>query len=173
MTRTLPKVPLWPRAGRSGSSAAAAWSSIVASMEASGPSSDTGAASRWLKPSGRRSDIGRLALGRLGVGRQPGRFRSALVQRAQPLHPREDAALAVVEPLLDVGREEEPAAGRADPEGDRDRVLGFVADRHGDPAHPELLGPCRGATMEADIRLARRQSLDLDLGPADPSDAEA
>src|SRR5688500_10173305 len=45
-------------------------------------------------------------------------------QGAESLHPGEDGALPVVEALVDVGREQEPATGRADPERDRHRVVG-------------------------------------------------
>ena len=47
-----------------------------------------------------------------------------------------------------------------------------MADRHGDPAHPELLGSRGGPAVEPHVRLARRQAFDLDLGPADAADAE-
>ena len=91
---------------------------------------------------------------------------------AQPLDPGQDPALAIVEPLLDVEREDVPAAGRPDAERDRDRVVGLVGDRDGDPLHPELLGPGRRPAVEADGGLAGRQPLDLDVAPADPADAE-
>ena len=64
------------------------------------------------------------------------------------------------------------AAGGPDPERDRDRVVGFVGDRDGDPLHPELLGPGRGAAVEPDRGLAGRHPLDLDVAPADAPDAE-
>ena len=94
------------------------------------------------------------------------------MERAKPLHPGEDAPLAVVEPRLDVEREDVPPAGGPDPERDRDRVVGFVGDRDRDAVHPELLGPRGGATVEPDGRLAGRQPLDLDVAPADAPDAE-
>src|SRR5215207_1113477 len=148
MTSTLPNVPLWPRAGRSGSSWAALLSSSVAASCAESPSTvAAGASSCRRKPSGRRSAIGDLR---------------GLVHRPEALHAGDDAAFAVVQPLLDVGREQEPSPGRSNAEGDRDRVLGLMADGDGDPAHPELLRALCGAAVEADVGLPRGQALDLD-----------
>ena len=65
------------------------------------------------------------------------------------------------------------AAGRPDAERHRDGELRLVADRHRDPAHAQLLGPLRRASVEDDIRLARRQALDLDVAPADAAHAQA
>ena len=85
----------------------------------------------------------------------------------------QDGPLAIVDPLLDVEREDVPAAGRPDAEGDGDGVVRLVGDRQGDPAHPELLRPGGGTTVQAHGRLPRRQALDLDVLPADAPDAEA
>ncbi len=84
----------------------------------------------------------------------------------------EDPPLAVVESILDVGREEVAAARRPEAEGHRHRVVRLVADRHGDAAHAELLGADLGSPVEAHGRLAGRQALDLDIPPADAADAE-
>src|SRR5829696_6831407 len=110
MTRTLPKVPLWPRAGRSGRSAVAALSSMAGGPDAA-PASCVPWASCRPKPRGRFSGI--RVLGRR-------RLAGLVGQRSEPLHPGEEALLAVVEPLLDVEREDVPPAGRADAERDRD-----------------------------------------------------
>ena len=160
--------------GRSGSSAAAIASSsgrrpgrqrLPSSAPRRRPS-----ASRRPNPTGVAQP--RSPSGRSAARRPPALGARRLGQLAQPLHPGEDPPLAIVEPLLDVGREEVSAAGRPDAERDRDRVVGFVGDRHRDPAHAELLGPRRGAAVEADGRLAGRQPLDLDVAPADAADAE-
>src|SRR6185503_264086 len=145
MARTLPNVPLWPRGGRSGRRAAAALSSIVG-----GPSSVPASTVPWAScapnPSGRLSAIAILRCGRLdrvpdgvAAGRTAGTTPGVVREGPQALHPREDASLAVVQPLLDVDREDVAPAGRSDPEGDRDRVLGLMADRHRDALHPQLL----------------------------------
>src|SRR5438552_713367 len=135
MTRTLPNVPLWPRLGRSGRSAATpSSSSLVASA---GKGSSPGAAGPPFVavprpnpiPPVRRSVIGPNGHVRGGVG------------RAESLDTGQDPALAVVEPGFDVEREEIAPAGGPDPEGDRHRIVRFVGDRHGDPAHAQLLGP--------------------------------
>src|SRR5512144_764949 len=94
-------------------------------------------------------------------------------QRPQPLHPRQDAPLPLVEPLLDVEREDVSPARGPDAERDRHRVVVLVADRDRDPIHPQLVGPARSAPVEAHGRLSRRQPLDLDVAPADPSHPEA
>src|SRR5438093_5707221 len=149
MARTLPNMPLCPRAGRSGRSAAAARSSIVGT--AGGAVAPAAAASSCRpKPSGRRS----------GIGLPRGRHRS------QALHPGEDPALAIVEALLDVGWEEESPARRPDAERDRDGVLRLMADRDRDPLHAQLLRAPRGAAVEAHGRSAVRQAFDLELRPA-------
>src|SRR5437867_3983580 len=135
MTRSLPNVPLWPRAGRSGRSAEAAASSSV-----------TGS--------------GTLGL-RLAIAAVRGVCDRGFVERPQPLHPREDLALAVVQTGLDVGREDEAPAGRTNAERDRDRVVGLVADRNGNARHLELLGAPGRAAVEPHRGLARRQPLDL------------
>ena len=75
------------------------------------------------RPAGQPS---RRPVGRASGARPPG-VRASLVQRAEPLHPGEEPPLAVVEPLLDVEREDVAAAGRPDAERDRDRVVGLVA----------------------------------------------
>src|SRR6186713_2818328 len=122
MTRTRPNEPLWPRAGRSGRSAAASSSPRRTAPSGNGVSPGTVGGGwsvlRRPNPSGLRSGMRPLR----GVGRE--RTGAALVgQRPEPLDPGEDPPLAVVEPLLDVGREEEPATGGPDPEGDRDREI--------------------------------------------------
>ena len=96
-----------------------------------------------------------------------------LVQGPEPVHPREDGLLAIVEAGIDVGREDERATRGADAIRDRDRVLALVADRYRDPLHAQLLGAREGAVVEAHRRLARGQAHDLDLAPADAADAEA
>jgi hypothetical protein len=75
-----------------------------------------------------------------GASEASARATVGLGEIAQPLDAGEDAPLAVVEPLLDVGREEIAPAGGPDAERHRDGVVRLVADRDGDPAHPELLG---------------------------------
>src|SRR6185295_4994586 len=144
--------------GRSGSSAAATLSSMV--WAAGSAVTSAAASASWRpKPSGLRSAIAVV----------PGRRREV----AQPLHPGEDPPFTIVETFLDVRREQEPPAGRADPEGDRDRVLGLVADRDRDAGHAQLLCTLRRAAVEPDRGLARREPLDLDLGPADATNPEA
>src|SRR5439155_17463743 len=131
--------PLWPRLGRSGRSAATpSSSSLVASA---GNGSSPGAAGPPFVaaprpkpiPPVRRSVIG--ASGRVCRG----------VGRSESLETGEDPALAVVEPGLDVEREEIAPACGPDPEGDRHGVVRLVGDRDGDPAHAQLLGS-RGCT---------------------------
>ena len=91
---------------------------------------------------------------------------------AQPLDAGEDAAFAIVEPILDVRREKVPAARRADAERHRHRIVGLVRDGDRDATHAELLGARRGTAVEAHAGLAGRQPLDLDVTPADAPDAE-
>src|SRR4051794_17768219 len=172
MTSTFPNVPLGPRTGRGGSRGAACRSSmtgtsgvsIATGSGASGPGSPSG--SRRPNPSD--PPLPTLVpyrlrrLPRLGVG-----------HRAEALHPGEDPSLPIIEPFLDVHREDEPTAGRPDAIGDRHRVVRLMADREGDPGHAELLGSAGRPIVEADRRRARGQPLDLDLLPADPPDPEA
>ena len=170
-TSSLPNEPLWPRAGRSGSRAAArsssssttpAWRAAARRRRSGGVApaeSDRPLRHRAPPRRGRGASLARAA------ARRPPRL-------AQPPHAGEDAPLAVVEARLDVGREEEPAASRPDAERDRDRVVRLVADRDRDPVHAQLLGPGRGAAVEADRRLAGGQPLDLDVAPADAADAQ-
>ena len=89
------------------------------------------------------------------------------------LHSGQDASLAVIEALLDVQREEVPAAGRTDAERNGHCVVRLVADRDRDPLHAELAGPRGRPAVQADGRLSGWQPLDLDLTPADAADAEA
>src|SRR5258706_3067642 len=116
-------------------------------------------------PSGRSSGIGWLV--RRGSGRCAGVDRIA-----KSLQPGQDPALAVVETLLDVEREQVAAPGRANPEGDRHRVIGLVADGQRDASHAELAGRLLGPTVEDHGRLAGREPLDLDLLPADAAHPE-
>ena len=92
---------------------------------------------------------------------------------AQPLHAGEDPPLPVVEPLLDVGREDERPPVGPDAERDGHGVVVLVADRDGDPGHAQLLRPAGRAVVELDRRLAGGQPLDLDLPPADAPNPEA
>src|SRR5580765_4828564 len=179
MTRSFPNEPLWPRFSRVGTSPAAIWSSSSSAPSMGGfrssavPATPGAGPSAGRKPSRPRSPtlqlLARLRLGNeVGLG-APGVL---LVELPQPLHPGEEPPLAVVEPFLDVEREDVAPAGGPDPERDRHRVVRFVADREGDPVHSELLGPGGGTAVEADRRLTRRQPLDLDFLPADAPDAE-
>src|SRR6187551_605467 len=132
MTSSFPNEPLWPRAGRSGISAPTmSSSSFVApagnALAASVPSPSRGA-SRRPKPTGRRSGTGPSRVDRPGsirgeLPRSPG-----LGRRPEALDPGQDATLTLVETLLDVGREDVPAAGHPHPERDRHRVVRFVRD---------------------------------------------
>src|SRR5437773_7293932 len=140
MTSSLPKRPLWPRSGRSGRSAAAASSSRTGPAVVDGPASadeapPAGAAAR-PKPTGRSATV--VLLG----------------ERTEAFHPLEDPALPVVQPGLDVGREEETPSGGPHAERDGDRELGLVADGDGHPAHAQLRGPGSRPAVEADSRLA-------------------
>src|SRR5215212_4381847 len=121
------------------------------------------AAASWRpKPRGLRSAIG-AARAFHAVTRIVDRSgRGSGGEVAEPLHPGKDPTLAIVEPLLDVEREDVPTAGRSDAERDGDRVVGLVADRDRDALHAELLGAPRGATVEPDRGLSGRESLDLD-----------
>src|SRR5918993_1190764 len=179
MTRSLPNVPLWPRASRTGINRATVSSSSLTTPSGRAVATPPADASsgRRPKPTGRRSATvatigGRRRLVRLArIGRLE---RGALlVQLAQPLEPGHELALAVVEPRLDVEREHVPAARGPDAERHRDRELRLVADRHRHAAHAQLLGALRGATVEDDVRLARGQALDLDVPPAHAPDAQA
>ena len=179
MTSSLPNEPLWPRAGRSGISAA---DDVVVELrrarrERRWPTSVARrrrAARRVARsrPAGAQAR-GPSRVGRLGSVRGELPAPPASADRPQTLDPGEDAPLALVEPLLDVGREDVPAAGRPHAERDRDRVVRFVRDRDGDPLHPELLGAGGGPAVKPDRGLAGRHPLDLDVTPADPADAEA
>src|SRR6188508_2971369 len=154
MTSSFPNEPLWPRAGRSGIKAPTmSSSSFVApagnALAASVPSTSRGA-SRRPKPTGRRSGTGSSRVDRLGsiCGEIP---RSAgLGRRPQALDPGQDATLALVETLLDVGREDVPPASHPHAKGDRNRVIRFVRDRDRDPLHAELLSAGSGAAVEPD-----------------------
>src|SRR5215213_7614891 len=118
MTRTLPNAPLWPRFGRSGSSAEAIVSSSVTTpaIGASTVATEPPSASRRPNPTGRSATIHLVG--------KPGRF---VVESAEPIHPREEAPLSIVEAVLDVGREQVAPAGAPDAVRDRDRVVGLVA----------------------------------------------
>src|SRR5690349_18456159 len=119
----------------------------------------TSAASWRPKPSGRRSAI--------AVD-----LRGARGEVPKAFHPGQDAPLSIVQALLDVRREEEPAPGRPDSERDGDRVFRLMADRDRDPVHAQLLGASRRPAVQPDGGLARGQALDLDLRPADAPDAQ-
>src|SRR5687768_12698462 len=95
-----------------------------------------------------------------------------LVELAQAFHAGQNLALALVEPLLDVGRKEERAAGGPDAECDRHREVVLVADRHRHPRHAQLLGPFPGPAMQPDRRLTGGQAGDLDVTPADSPHAQ-
>ena len=152
MTSSLPKVPLWPR---DGSRRQERGSGRVVEQNRFGrdparhrlpPRSPGG------RHPGSPGSVGRAELS-LCRRRLPG-------QSAQPLEPPQQRCLALVEPLLDVGRIEEAAAGGPDPVRDRYGELGLVADRDGDAAHPELRRPVerlgRGAGPPADRWAAAR-----------------
>src|SRR5258705_9235988 len=176
MTSSFPNEPLWPRAGRSGMSAPTmSSSSFVApvgkALPASVPSPSRGA-SRRPKPTGPRSGTVRLRVERLGSIRRERPGATGLGRGAEALDPGEDSPLALVEAVLDVGREDVAPAGHPDAECDRHRVIRFVGDRDGDPLHPQLLGPGGGAAVEPHRRLAGRHPLDLDVAPADPPHTE-
>src|SRR6266516_2203657 len=145
MTSSLPNRPLWPRSGRSGSRAAAASSSSSDTAAADGPASAAEGSDG--------ADVRPKPTGRSGIA-------ALLGERSKAFHPLEDPALALVEASLDVRREEEAPAGRADPERDRDGELRLVADRDRDAAHAQLLGPRGCPTVEAHGGLAGRQPLD-------------
>ena len=106
--------------------------------------------------------------------RRPSSARRAdsVVERAQPIQPGEQLPLSIVEAVLDVRREDVAAAGGADAEGDRHRVIRLVGDRNRDPGHAELLGASRGPSVQPHRGLPGRQSLDLDVAPADSADSE-
>src|SRR3954462_14121013 len=104
--------------------------------------------------------------------RSPGSHRSTrfslevALHLAQAAHALEDLFLTLVEPLLDVRREQECATGSANAERDRHGVVTLVGDRHCYAPHAQLLGATRGSAMELDRWRAGRQALDLDLCPA-------
>src|SRR3954454_73578 len=177
MTSSLPNEPLWPRAFRSGMSVATRSSSSFVAPVGNGTDAGVAAppagASRRPNPTGPRSGTLRFPV---CPGRSVGRERLGAAcdrDRAEALDPGQDAAFALVEALLDVEREDIPPPRRPDPEGDRDGVVRFVADRDGHALHPELLGAVGSAAVEADRWLSGRQPLDLDVAPADASDSEA
>src|SRR5687768_16795317 len=127
-TSSLPNFPLCPRGSRSGSSRAIDESSSATAPAGTGfaPGGSVASSARRPKPSGRRSATGGVPIAcaePVGARLQPD---GRLVLLAQALHTREDPALAVVEPRLDVGREQEGAARGPHPERDRDRVLRLV-----------------------------------------------
>ena len=127
---------------------------------------------RRPNPTGLRSGMGWLRCVGVGDGREcRGGF--GIGQGPEPLDPGEDPSLPVIESLLDVGREDEPAAGSPNAERDRDGVFGFVGDGDRDPLHAELVCACGRTPMKADGRLTGREALDLDVAPADAADAEA
>src|SRR6266511_1562107 len=159
MTRSLPNRPLWPRSGRSGRRAAAASSSSTGPDAVEGLSPPAG--DRPVEVAARPKPTGRSATSGL------------LPERPMTLHPLEDPALAVVEPRLDIGREEKSPGGGPDPERDGDGELGLVTDGDRDPAHAQLRGPGGGPAVEAHRGLSGRQPLDLDVPPADAADAQA
>src|SRR6188472_309146 len=118
------------------------------------------ASSRRPNPTGRSAIAIPVAVAR----REP---TGLLVERPQPVHAGQQPPLAVVEPCLDVLREDVAPAGGPDPERDRDRVVRRVGDGDRDPDHPELARTSLGAAVKADGRLPRRQPFDLDFAPAD------
>src|SRR3954451_18938500 len=177
MTRSFPNEPLCPRAPRSGMSVATRSSSSFVAPDGNG--TDAGVAgplagmSRRPKPTGPRSGTLRLLIAvRWGIRRErlgtPGDG-----GRRKALDRGEDPPLALVEPLLDVEREDVAPSCRPDAERDRHCVVGFVGDRDSHPFHAELLGTVRGAAVETDGRLPGRQPLDLDVAPSDAADPEA
>src|SRR6267142_1840140 len=125
MTRSFPKSPLWPRAGRSGRSSDA----ISSSSRIAPAGTASGAAGPRPKPTTRSATAARR------------RFGATFVECLESLQASQDAPLAIVEPILDVGWEEEAPAGSSDAEGDGHGVVRLMADRDGDARHPELLGP--------------------------------
>src|SRR5262245_15384667 len=165
MTSTFPNDPLWPRFGRSGSRPAAIASSSVTAPGTAVATDEPETSSRRPNPTGRSVIVVAPAV----VAGQPA---GLVVERVQALDPGQQSPLAVVEPLVDVDREDEATAGRPDAERDRNCVISLVGDRDGDPRHPELPRPPFRAAVEADCRLSRRQPLDLDLLPADAPHAQ-
>ena len=100
--------------------------------------------------------------------RCPGQPRSASAAsaRSRSIRARIRRSRSSSRSSMSGGKTYRPPVG-PDAEGDRDGVLGLVADRHRDPLHPELLRPGGRAAVEPDRRLAGRQPLDLDVAPAD------
>src|SRR5919197_6753258 len=158
MARTLPNVPLWPRAGLSGRRAAA--SSSVSSTAPSGSVLAFGSGASRRNPTLRSAIPVRLPAD------------GCLLQIPNAFETGEDPTFAIVQPLLDVEREQEAAAGGAHAERDRDRVIGLVADRQGDALHAELPRPALRATVQPDGWLACRQAFDLDVAPPDAADTQ-
>ena len=182
MTSSFPNDPLWDRLSRIGTSVDAIWSSRSSAPSIGGPSGEAPAAvpaagagqTRRVRAQPPPAPSSVIRTASVAPGRDCGATpddvrvgRDSRVKVAEPLHPGEQPSLPVVESLLDVEREDVPSTGAPDPEGDRDRVVGLVADRHRDPLHAELLRPGGRAAVEADRRLAGRQPLDLDVAPAD------
>src|SRR5712691_3190803 len=120
MTRRRPNEPLWPRAGRSGMSAAAMSSSSFVAPDGNGavcpgPDGAADGISRRPNPTGLRSGIGPVRLG-LGGSGSGGSRPCRIAFGAHPLDPGEDPPLTFVETVLDVGREEISPTRCPDPE---------------------------------------------------------
>ena len=150
MTSSLPKVPLCPRAGRAGQQRA--------------PRPDRRAA-RDQSPAASRSRPAAAAAS--SAAASPARARRRSIRRSR-------AASRSSRRRVDVRREDVAAAGRADAEGDRQGVLALVGDGDRDRApRPSWSARAAARPWRRDRRLAGRQSLDLDVAPADAAHAEA
>src|ERR1700690_575524 len=154
MTRSLPKVPLWPRPGRSGWSRPALRSSRRVASGRPGP--------EWIGSSGMAVSLLHARGERRGLASQP----------AKAVHPADQGRLALPQPILDVRREDVAAARGPDAEGDGEGVLTLVGDADRDPRQPQLVGPGSRPPAQEDGRLAGGQPLDPDIQPADPAHAE-
>ena len=147
MTSSLPNEPLWPRAGRSGRSAA---DDVVVELRRPGreraarvgPRLRSGRRVARSRP-GRAQASDPLRVDRLGRIRGQRPCAAGHRPRTEALDPREDAPLALVEAVLDVGREDVPAAGRPDAERDRHRVVRLVGDRDARSAPSRAARPAR------------------------------
>ena len=115
----------------------------------------------------RRSSVGRpKPTARSGIRDPPRRGSRSRSMRARIRRSRSSSRSS-----MSGGKTNRPPV-RPDAERDRHRVVGLVADRDRDAAHPELLGPGRGPAVQPHRGLAGRQALDLDVAPADAPDAE-
>ncbi len=177
MTSSLPKEPLWPRAGRSGiRPAAMSSSSLVAPVgygvrralghrlggQIAPPEPDRRALRHATDPPG--SGIG---ASEASAAAPP----ASAIDRSRSIRARIRRSRSSRRSSMSGGKTNRPPVVRT-PNAIAHRVVGFVRDRDGDALHPELVRSCRGAPVETDGRLSGRQPLDLDVTPADAADAE-